>query len=129
MNEVDGSGEIYSFEDKYINQESKNKEASKILARKIQQLTEKVYKIFLCKGIDRIDFLYDDKEEELYVNEANTIPGSLAFYLFKDIPFKELISAVILQSEIDRDEREKLITSFESSALENFKKLPQISKK
>lgn len=129
VNEVDLKGDIYSFEDKYLSQDAKNKETARNLSNKIQHLTEKVYKLCLCKGVVRVDFLYDEKTETLYVNEANTIPGSLAFYLFKEIPFKELVSALLNQSLEDKSKTSSLIDHFDSSALENFKKLPQISKK
>ena len=38
---------------------------------------------FDCKGVVRIDYLVDQDTNDLYVNEINTIPGSLAFYLWE----------------------------------------------
>jgi len=120
VNEVTNKGEIFSFEDKYLSSSSSTHEVAQSLAKKIKNLTEKVYRLFDCEGIVRVDFLYDEKLEKLFVNEINSIPGSLSFYLFKDIPFKELIRANIEQSLERMQEREKLVVSFESSALENF---------
>ena len=53
------------------------------LATKINSLTTKVYKALDLKGIVRIDYLYTE-EGGLYLNEINTIPGSMALYLYGD---------------------------------------------
>lgn len=52
------------------------------LTEQIKQLTHKAYKIFNCSGIIRCDYLYYNKK--LYLNEINSIPGSFAFYLWKE---------------------------------------------
>ncbi len=129
VSEVTNKGEIYSFDDKYLSRESKNQEVEKELAQKIKDLTEKVYKTFDCQGIVRVDFLFDQKTKTLYVNEINSIPGSLAFYLFKDVTFKELIFAVIEQSLLDEESEEKLIKSFDSDALKTFENVSGKMKK
>jgi D-alanine-D-alanine ligase len=48
------------------------------------------------RGVARVDFL-SDGQRELWLNEVNTIPGSLARYLWVDpeIPFGELLSAMV----------------------------------
>ena len=59
---------------------------------------------------------------EVFVNEINTIPGSLAFYLWKEagMSFSVLMDALVKQA-IDRQRRrEKRITSFDSNILSNF---------
>ncbi|MBP3431581.1 MAG: D-alanine--D-alanine ligase [Clostridia bacterium] len=129
VNEVTNKGEIFSFDDKYLSQGGKTQEASKSLSAKIKKMTEKAYKILGCSGVVRIDFLFDEKAETLFVNEANTIPGSLAFYLFKDIPFKELVNALIDESFVELRIEESLIKIFDSSALENFEKVAENFKK
>ena len=123
VNEVTNKGEIYSFDDKYLSSGGKGEEADAMLSRKIKNLTEKVYKLFECQGIVRVDFLYDQVQKQLYVNEINSIPGSLAFYLFKDLTFKELVGALITQSEITFKQQQQLIKTFESNALESFEKV------
>ena len=128
-NEVKNKSEIYSFGDKYLSSTVENKKADKNLTKKIRALTERVYNLFECKGIVRVDFLYDEKKKILYVNEVNTIPGSLAFYLFKDIAFKELIISVIEQSKLNAEEERKLIKTFESDALNIFENAVGSSKK
>lgn len=120
VNEVTNKGEIYSFDDKYLSSSAKLTQTNKTFAKKIKSITEKAYKVFDCSGIVRVDFLYDEKQEILYVNEINTIPGSLAFYLYKDMPFIEILRAVIKEAMQTQKDEKSLIKSFDSDALQIF---------
>lgn len=93
-----GAGEILGYTDKYVGGEgmaSAPRELPAVLsnerAAEIRSLAEQVAAASLLRGVARIDFLAS--ESELYVNEINTIPGSLARYLFIDpqIPFATLL--------------------------------------
>jgi D-alanine-D-alanine ligase len=68
-----------------------------------QQLATTVYSLLGCEGISRIDFLIDVDRGELYFNEINTLPGSLAFYLWAAAPhywtMTELLSRLIDRAE------------------------------
>ena len=57
----------------------------------------KAFKALGCNGVSRIDFMIDEEDGKLYFNEINTIPGSLAFYLWEPIgvPYKELLDRMI----------------------------------
>jgi len=127
--EVKNKSEIYTFEDKYISKDTKNKEVDKKLTKQIQELTRKIYKLFDCQGVVRIDFLYDDKTKILYANEINTIPGSLAFYLFNDVTFADLIASLIEQAKQKFKQAEKLIKSYESDAVKIFESVEQMATK
>ena len=129
VNQVDSKSEIYTFEEKYLSSKSKNIEVEKSLANKIKKLTEKVYKLFDCKGVVRVDFLYDNVSKKLYVNEVNTIPGSLAVYLFKDIPAKEIILAMIDEAIEKQNQKQQLISTFDSDAIEIYSKFKPTLKK
>ena len=102
-----GSDEILSYEDKYTNSSKTKGMAS--LKRKIpadipDALTESI-KEFACRtfkaiggnGVVRIDFLMDDQSKEVFVNEINTIPGSLAFYLWEadGMKYTEMLDKLI----------------------------------
>ncbi len=129
VNEVFDKGDIYSFENKYL--QSSNPTKKKVgttLSKQIQELTEQVYKLFDCAGVVRVDFLYDAKEKQLYVNEINSIPGSLAFYLFEGVSFKDLVRSLIVEGLRKKTEKQKLISSFESDALEIFKTAKPVKK-
>lgn len=115
--------EILSFEDKYINKNKGSKASSKReipakinekLKREIENLTAKAFKCFDCAGVVRCDFMYDG--ENLYINEINSIPGSLAFYLF-DKSFSRLIDNLIEIAIIKFENNKKLLLTFESSVL------------
>jgi D-alanine-D-alanine ligase len=64
-----------------------------------QTYATRVFAALGCEGISRIDFLIDVDRNELYFNEINTLPGSLAFYLWSAAPhywtITELLSALI----------------------------------
>ena len=63
----------------------------------IRSLAVKSFKALGCNGVSRIDFMIDEDTDELYFNEINTIPGSLAFYLWEPVgvPYKELLDRMI----------------------------------
>jgi D-alanine-D-alanine ligase len=100
-----GWKEILSFDDKYVKQNSKTTKGDKNknipanlsdeLRTKIENYAKLAFKSIDCRGNARIDFLV--KEEDVFVNEINTMPGSIAFYLWegRGYSFKELISKMI----------------------------------
>lgn len=80
--EPTASGDILSFSDKYVSPTDKKFPADipEELSDEIRSVTEKVYRKLEFTGVIRIDYLYADGE--LYLNEINSVPGSLAYYLF-----------------------------------------------
>lgn len=89
--------EILSYEDKYLGG-GKSGEASKGMAslgrkipadisdklsQEIRDLSCKIFKAIGASGVVRIDYLLDTDTNKVYANEINTIPGSLAFYLWE----------------------------------------------
>lgn len=82
--------DMLGFKDKYLtfsgnnDYESKkiSPEISKKLSDDIINIASKTYNFFDAHGVIRFDFLYDCIDKKLYLNEMNTIPGSLALYLF-----------------------------------------------
>ena len=53
------------------------------ITREIQEITEMIFRELDCWGMARMDFLYQKRTGKVYPNEINTIPGSLAFYLWE----------------------------------------------
>lgn len=100
---VNDKNEILSFYDKY--QRCETLKESRIIPSDInEELLDKIKKISFnlfekldCFGIVRFDFLIDTKKEEIYLNEINTIPGALAYYLFeaKEIEFRRLLISLV----------------------------------
>ena len=77
----------------------------------IYNLAKNTFKLLNCEGISRIDFIIDGDNNKIYVNEINTIPGSLSFYLWepKGVKFSELLDKAI-RIAIKRQERRNKIT-------------------
>lgn len=76
-------GGIYAFSDKYLNRKDGvrgNAPLDEELRKKIRAYTRTLYKRMNLNGIVRMDFLEEDGE--VYLGEVNTVPGSLAYYLF-----------------------------------------------
>ena len=94
------SGDILDFDDKYGgNREvAFPAEIGEKLSKKIKEITAYVYRKLEFTGVIRIDFLLDG--EKIYVNEINSVPGSLAYYLFADDTsgFATILSEVIEES-------------------------------
>lgn len=65
------------------------------IADKIREYAKKTFTVLGCNGVSRIDFLLDG--EDVYVNEINTIPGSLSFYLWEaaGVSFDKLIDRIV----------------------------------
>lgn len=76
----------------------------------IHDLAVRLYKLFECSGVVRIDFMIDDTTGQVFFNEINTIPGSLSFYLWEPtgLSFPDLVASVIdaaLKRHRDRNGR------------------------
>jgi D-alanine-D-alanine ligase len=67
------------------------------LREKIRHYACEAFLALDCSGVSRIDFLMDNKSGEVWVNEINTIPGSLAFYLWEatGISFEQLMDKLV----------------------------------
>lgn len=67
---------------------------------RIQKLASETFHVLACNGVSRIDFMIDKDNGDIFVNEINTIPGSLSYYLWEEtgISFNELINKLIALS-------------------------------
>lgn len=63
----------------------------------IQRMSCEIFRLLDCKGVVRIDYMYDRASDHTYITEINTIPGSLAFYLWenKGMKYTELIDRMV----------------------------------
>jgi D-alanine-D-alanine ligase len=102
------SGDILSYEDKYMGgtKGAKGMQASqkRIPAelpeeetKRIQYLATETFRVLSCHGVSRVDVIIDRKTRDIYVNEINTIPGSLSFYLWEatGISFDKLMEKLV----------------------------------
>lgn len=78
LGEILSADEFYSFNAKYQNQKSKTvipADLPEELSNKVRKIAKKAYKATDCKGLARVDFFVGDKNNKIYINEINTIPG------------------------------------------------------
>lgn len=129
--------DILTYEDKYIGG-GKSKGGSKGMAslsraipahisperrEEIRQMAVKGFQCLGCSGVARIDFMIDRETDRVYLNEINTIPGSLAFYLWEPLGLKytQLLERMIQLALKRHRENEKLTFSFETNVLAGVK--------
>jgi D-alanine-D-alanine ligase len=74
---ADISKAFFDFEAKYQGKstETTPAEVEEVIADKIREAAKKIYTIFNCGGVVRIDFIYHEEEGRPYMLEVNTIPG------------------------------------------------------
>ena len=67
------------------------------VTKEIQRLAGETFRVLSCHGVSRVDVMIDRKTKAIYVNEINTIPGSLSFYLWEGsgIPFDQLMDRLV----------------------------------
>ena len=138
IEEVTSDEEFLTFADKYIGgSKGKLKGASKGMAsasriipariskdleEKIKETSKAAFKALNLSGVCRIDYLIDKKTNKFYINEPNTIPGSLSFYLWEPTgkKYMYLLDELITLAIKDYKNRARKIYSFESNILSNY---------
>lgn len=112
-------GDLLTFAEKYLGGSNSTKGMASLkrvlpapiepeLRDKIKQLSVDIFNDMDCKGVVRIDYMYDAKSDGLYITEINTIPGSMAFYLWEACakPYSQLIDELVqyaLEAQQDKD--------------------------
>ncbi len=124
IEKIETKGEFYDFDSKY-GKEGATREIPAVieekLAERIKKITADIYRFSELCGVVRIDFLLSDKGK-LYVNEINTVPGSLAFYLFKGqgINLSRLLCDLAEEGIARFEKKKKIVTSFDNNILSEF---------
>ena len=135
LEEVMGVDEFLSYQDKYLGggktkgskgMASTNRiipaRISDDLTKEINETSKKVFRILNLSGVCRIDYIIDKKSKKFYVNEPNTIPGSLSFYLWEPVgkPYNELLDDMINIAIKDFKNRSSKTYSFDTNILGNY---------
>ena len=124
--------EILSYEDKYMS--NKKGGASKGMASlgrkipadiseekatEIKRLACDIFKAIGASGVVRIDFLIDTETDRVYANEINTIPGSLAFYLWEPtgLKYTDMIDKLVDLAFSRQRNRENLTYTIDTNIL------------
>lgn len=122
------SGEILSYEDKYMGgtKGAKGMQASQKripadlpdeMTKRIQFLAGETFRVLSCHGVSRVDMIVDRKDNSIYVNEINTIPGSLSFYLWEasGIPFDKLMTELVSLALKRKSDQSRKIVSYDQN--------------
>jgi len=92
------------------------------LKDRIQELSKTIFHMLDCKGVVRIDYMFDKTSGELYITEINTIPGSLSFYLWENagMSYSKLIDHLIQIAEKAYADKNNATYAYTSDILKNF---------
>lgn len=121
-----------SYYDKYHKDEDDSKEEdsfkrtypaniSKSLAEEIEKTSKKAYKALALSGVAKIDYIYDQKEKKLYINEVNTIPNFFSHHLFddKNIDYRELLGIMIKEAIDKVNKKDTMIKTINDKMFKN----------
>ena len=136
IEEVGSDNELLTYNDKYVGG-GKTKGAgkgivntkriipariSKEVEKKVNEVAIKAYRSLNSSGVVRIDFLIDKKDNKVYANEINSIPGSLSFYLWEktDRSYQELLDDVLNIAIRDYKDKVNKTHTFDTNILKDF---------
>ena len=135
LEEVMSTEEFLTYQDKYLGngKGSKSKGMASTnrivparldskMSEEIRELAKEVCRVLNLSGVTRVDFLIDKSKSRVYVNEPNTIPGSLSFYLWEPTgkKYETLLDDMISLGIKEFKRRSKKIDTFETNILSNF---------
>jgi D-alanine-D-alanine ligase len=119
--------DFLTYEDKYLAGSKGMKSADRVipaplneaLTHEIQRLAAEAFKAVDGRGIVRVDFLIERANRRVFINELNTMPGSLAFYLWRPSGLSEadLIDRLIHYAREAHAEKRRSITDYRTSLL------------
>ena len=125
--------EILSYRDKYEGGGKGSKGMSGLkrklpapispeLREQVRQMAVHAFRALGCAGVARIDFLLNGETGEVFVNEVNTIPGSLSFYLWEPLGVKypQLLDEMVKLALKRERQRAGFHTSIDTGILQNF---------
>ena len=135
IEEVFTDNSLLTYEDKYIGGSKKSgskgmasasrripAEIDSKLKKEVENVATVAFKSVGLSGVVRIDFLIDKKKKNIYINEINSCPGSLSFYLWepKDKNFTALLDEMINIAIKDYKKDQNKTRSFDTNILSGF---------
>ncbi|MBI4085005.1 MAG: D-alanine--D-alanine ligase [Candidatus Liptonbacteria bacterium] len=125
--------EFFDFSDKYLSGNKKGKGANNMYSeipanidaefvKQVENLGRRTYRALGCSGIARIDFLIESVSKQVYVNEVNTLPGSLYHHNWKRVGVSgvELVKRLIVLAEERFKSRSGITYVFDSDILKKI---------
>ena len=135
IEEVMSDNDLLTYEDKYIDGGKKGNSKGMLSAsrkipadltdkqtKEVQEIATKAFKSLNLCGNVRIDFLVNKKNKKVYINEVNSCPGSLAFYLWEplNIEYTELLDKMINIAIKNYKKKMSKTYSFDTNILQGF---------
>lgn len=135
IEEVMSDNDLLTYEDKYIGGSKKGSTkgmasaSRKIPAditekqtKEVQEIALKAFRTLGSSGNVRIDFLVDKKSKKVYINEVNSCPGSLAFYLWEplNVDYTELLDRMVNIAIKNYKRKLNKTYSFDTNILQGF---------
>lgn len=124
--------EFLSYDDKYMRggkAEGMKGAARRIpapiseeLTAQVQDMAVRAFKALDCRGVARVDFLLRQEDDELFINEINTLPGSISFYLWEPLGISpsQLVDRLVELAFEAHEEKHKTTYSYDSNLLEQM---------
>ncbi len=124
-------GQLLDFKTKYLASSRENGMASltriipapigEKMTEKVRTLSADIFRALDCKGVVRVDFMISCETGDLYITEINTIPGSMAFYLWEKtgsgLRYRHLVDRLVRDALKAKEQKDKNITSFHSDII------------
>ncbi len=111
--------EFYDYDDKYIDGKTRfgiPADIPSLTVKKIQRLAIEAFKAIDGSGMARVDFLFETKTGQIYVNEINTIPGFTEISMYpklwkaSGLPFPKLVERLIELGFERHQAKKRLVT-------------------
>jgi D-alanine-D-alanine ligase len=77
ITEVKSKKDFFDYEAKYqgLSEEITPAQVDEAIAEKVRSTAKRIYELFNCRGVVRIDFIYNEAKQAAYMLEINTVPG------------------------------------------------------
>jgi D-alanine-D-alanine ligase len=77
ITEIKSKKDFFDYEAKYqgLSEEITPAQVEEAIAEKVRSTAQKIYELFNCRGVIRIDFIYNEAKQAVYMLEINTVPG------------------------------------------------------
>lgn len=132
VEEVIFDGEIYTFDQKYSQKSTTKRtipaDINLKVMNKILKNASQIYAVLDLKGVVRLDFLV--KDDKVYLNEINTIPGSFGFYLWRKegLSFAQLLNVSIQDAIATHQERPAVPVQYNEQILRELDSIGRVTK-
>lgn len=130
IEEVENGHDFYTFDDKYTQKSSAKRTVPADIPikmhNKILKIADMLYSTFEMSGIVRFDFLAVG--DKVYLNEINTIPGSFAFYLWKNegMSFAQILNVCIKNAMLNAENEQSKVAEYNCEVLRDLDKIKAI---